>query len=376
MTDFPKNNDPEVTRQLLSLVHRMDIYAFILMTPSGEVSWVNRAAQRMFGLSFDEFVGRPGQDIFTDRDQAAGLDQLEMEIAASGMTAEDDRWHVRADGGKFWTSGGLAALHDAEGRLIGFGKIIRDRTDFKTQLDLLSNQMKAAQEDNANKDAAITKLSHELRNVISGLRGAVSLLDQPLDSEQRRSRFGQLMQNQLAMVDRLTHDLLDVKRSSSGKVTLELESIVLQAQLRELLESHESRIRQSKLVVEMFAPAADIIVDGDRVRLRQVFGNLLDNAIKYTPADGRIYVKLVTEGDEAVIQFQDTGSGIPSDMLSRIFDLFTQVDAAASSGGLGVGLALVRELVTLHGGSVQAASQGRGKGSEFTVRLPLKEIVI
>ena len=121
---------------------------------------------------------------------------------------------------------------------------------------------------------------------------------------------------------------------------------------------------------QLLAPAADVIVSGDRQRLQQVFGNLVDNAIKYTPPDGRIWIKLTTEDKFAVVHVEDTGVGIPHDMLHHIFELFTQVDPQRSTG-LGVGLALVRELVVLHGGSVQAISKGINEGSEFSVRLPL-----
>jgi signal transduction histidine kinase len=270
----------------------------------------------------------------------------------------------------------LLPLKDARsGALLGFGKILRDRTDLKAQIELLENQLQQARQGDREKDRAITKLSHELRNVIAGLQGAVQLLDQPSGDEQRQHKFKHLMHEQLAVIAQLTQDLLDVKRAEGGKVALHFERVVVQNVLRDLLTGLEQRLRAHELTAQMLAPPADIVVDADPVRLHQIFGNLLDNAIKYTPPEGRIWVKLTVEEHSVLIHIEDTGRGIPPDMLHSIFELFTQVDAHRSTGGLGVGLALVRELVSLHGGSVQATSKGADQGSEFTVRLPLAAVV-
>jgi len=367
-------DDAHATRLIRCLIEQATEHAVLLMSPSGEIMWCNPGAERIFGVSRAEFVGRPSREIFTDRDRAAGFDGLELAIASADAAAEDDRWHLRADGSQFWSSGVLLPIREpGSGRLLGFGKILRDRTDLKTQLELLKNQLQHALHNEHEKDRGITKLSHELRNVIAGLRGAVELLDQPLDDEQRRRKFSRLMRDQLAVIARLTQDLMDVKRAEGGKVVLQLERVVVQHVLRDLLTGLEPNLRAARLTVQLLAPPVDIVIHADAVRLAQIFGNLLDNAIKYTPPEGRIWVKLTAEDKFAVIHVEDTGRGIPSDMLIGIFELFTQVDAHSSTG-LGVGLALVRELVLLHGGSVQASSKGLGQGSEFTVRLPLAEI--
>ena len=167
---------------------------------------------------------------------------------------------------------------------------------------------------------------------------------------------------------------MDVTRLSLGKVRLVRERVDLVA----LLRRGDRRLpagggTPARLTLAAVLPAGPLTVRADPVRLQQVFGNLLTNAIKYTPAGGRVWVKATGEGAEAVVRVEDTGVGIAPDMLPRIFDLFTQDEAAAgrSAGGLGIGLALVKELVELHGGLVQVRSDGRGKGSEFIVRLPL-----
>jgi signal transduction histidine kinase len=342
----------------------------------GKIMWCNKAAERVFSATAGSLDNRPFPEIFTERDQGAGIPQLEMEIARSTGVSQDDRWHVRADGSTFWSSGVLLKLvHPERGEPIGepiaFAKLVRDRTDFKTQLELLANKNEKIESADRDKDRAITRLAHELRNVISGMRGSVEILDRPLSDEAVRSKFANLMQRQLSIVERLIEDLLDVKRAGSGGIALQPEPLVVQEELRLSIERFEQRFAQRRLSLELLAPPAEIAIHADRVRLQQIFGNLLDNAIKYTPDGGKIWVKATTEDTSAVVHFTDNGRGIPHDMLRAIFELFTQVDAQTSHGGLGVGLALVRELVMLHGGSVQATSNGPGTGSEFTVRLPL-----
>jgi PAS domain S-box-containing protein len=375
MTESRGITDPRVVEWLCHLVMQAPQHAFIFLEPDGKIAWCNPGAEQLFSVSREAIVGRNFHEIFTDRDRAAGIDHLEIAVATSDAISEDDRWHVRADGSVFWSAGALMALRaPGSGELLGFGKIIRDRTDMKTQLDVKDSKIEQLEAMNRNTDRAITTLSHELRNVIAGARGAVEILDSPLDDEPRRKKFAQLMERQLALIGRLTEDLLEVKRAEVGKISLQLESLPLQRELRAVLESLERRFQERRLTVQLLAPPADIVVNADAHRLQQIFANLLDNAIKYTPANGRIWVKATTEDRSAVVHVEDTGRGIPHDKLRDIFELFTQIDAHHSGGGLGVGLALVRELVQLHGGSVQARSKGDGEGSEFSVRLPLLQV--
>jgi two-component system CheB/CheR fusion protein len=155
---------------------------------------------------------------------------------------------------------------------------------------------------------------------------------------------------------------------------LKRETVAIHDVVHRAVESARPVVRERRHTLDVILPAAPIFLNADCARLEQVLVNLIHNAAKYTPENGRIWVKGATEGAEAVIQVQDSGIGIPHDMLPRIFELFTQVESSRpqSQGGMGIGLALVKTLVTLHGGSVQVHSDGEGKGSEFTVRLPLK----
>ena len=374
MTEDPLINHLGVRDLLNLMVEQAPEHAFILVSPEapGRIMWCNKAAERIFAAAEGSLNDQLFPEIFTERDKSAGIPGLEMEIARSIGVSQDDRWHVRADGSTFWSSGVLLRLvHPDSGEVVAFAKVIRDRTDFKTQLELLGNKNEKLESADRDKDRAITRLSHELRNVIAGMRGSVEILDRPLDDEAVRTKFATLMQRQLGIVERLIEDLLDVKRAGQGGIALKTEQAVVQQELRLAIQRFEPRLAQRRISLELLSPPADIIIDADRVRLQQIFGNLIDNAIKYTPDEGRIWIKATTEDTCAVVHVTDNGRGIPHDMLRAIFELFTQVDTQTSSGGLGVGLALVRELAMLHGGSVQAASNGLGSGSEFTVRLPL-----
>jgi signal transduction histidine kinase len=146
---------------------------------------------------------------------------------------------------------------------------------------------------------------------------------------------------------------------------------VLQEVIEQAVEAARSRVEERHQRIQVIGPRSAIALQGDPDRLHQVFSNLLSNAVKYTPERGAICVEVTIEADEAVVRVSDTGVGIPHDMLPRIFDLFTQVETQLSHGGLGIGLALVKDFVALHGGSIQVRSEGVGKGSEFMVRLPL-----
>lgn len=182
-----------------------------------------------------------------------------------------------------------------------------------------------------------------------------------------------LIERQVEFIRRLVDDLLDVTRISAGKIQLVLEPVDLREVLARAIETTRPTIAQRRHTLTQLLLPTPIVVRGDPVRLQQVFVNLLSNAAKYTPEGGRIEVRASREIDEALVHVLDNGIGIPSDMHPHIFKLFTQVSTGTrhSEGGLGIGLSLVKNLVELHGGSVQVRSEGADKGSEFTVRLPL-----
>jgi PAS domain S-box-containing protein len=358
-------------RLLALLAAQSREHAILFISPDARITWWSAGAAHIFGYRAEEIVGEPCDRLFTPEDVARGIPRQEREIALRDDAAEDDRWQQRADGSRFWASGIMMALRDEEGRHVAFGKIVRDRTDVKEQLETLRNRAAELGALAQRKDVFIATLSHELRNPLAPLANAVQIIRLGGEVEYAVK----VIERQMAVLQRLVDDTLDLSRVGAGKVELQREPLALGPLLRDAVESCRAAIDKRGHRVDIVLPDAEICIEGDPQRLHQVFVNLITNAAKYTPPGGRIWVKGTVEGEEAVARVEDTGEGIPQDMLPTIFELFTQVGNTRrhAEGGLGIGLALVKNLVTLHGGSVQVKSAGSGKGSEFSVRLPLKD---
>lgn len=347
--------------------------AFILLDSRGQVTWWSPGAARIFDYPAEEIIGSPLARLFQEEDRELGLPEQEMALAAVDSASEDDRWQKRADGSRFWATGLLIALRDPAGRIVGYAKVLRDRTDLKEQLDTLRNRAAALEGASRHKDVFLSTLGHELRNPLGSLANAVHLIRMQRAGDTSLEPALQIVERQMHTIGRLVDDLLDLTRVQTGKVEVQRKPCVLQDIIRMAVEDCMPLVkeRRHQLDLVMTEGPIDILADPDRIH--QVFVNLVNNAAKYTPSGGRIWVSAATEGHEAVARVEDNGVGIPHEMLPRIFDLFTQVESSRGDarGGLGIGLALVKDLVALHGGSVQVRSEGVGKGSEFTVRLPL-----
>ena len=222
------------------------------------------------------------------------------------------------------------------------------------------------------KDEFLATLSHELRNPLAPLRNALELLRQP-GAPADAAGLHALMERQVGQLMRLVDDLMELSRVTRGSFALRRERVELQAVVRAALETSAPLIGAAGHALEVSLPEAPAVLDGDPVRLTQIFANLLNNAAKYTAPGGRISVCARPDGDGVLVEVSDTGQGIAATDLPRLFDPFTQGERAArrSQGGLGIGLSLVRRLAEMHGGSVGAESAGPGRGSRFSVRLPL-----
>jgi len=230
----------------------------------------------------------------------------------------------------------------------------------------------ALQEADRNKNEFLAMLAHELRNPLAPILNALQLLRMKPSASQ--SQWAQeVIQRQLAALTRLVDDLLDVSRITRGKITLTRQPLTVATLITRAVETVEPLITERKHQLMLRIPPEVLRVDGDPTRLTQALGNVLGNAAKYTERGGRIDLICARRGTEVEIRVRDNGIGIPAELLPRIFDLFTQLDRRSddSFGGLGIGLALVRRLVEMHGGSITASSNGEGAGSEFVIRLPL-----
>lgn len=231
----------------------------------------------------------------------------------------------------------------------------------------------ALREASQRKDEFLATLAHELRNPLAAVSSALQLL-QPLPADpQQVAELHQIMSRQLEQLVRLIDDLMDMSRISRGKLTLRREHVAIDAIINAALDVSRPFINQGNHELQVVLPAETLYLDADRVRVAQIVSNLLVNAAKYTPSGGRISLEVERDGDYVMIRVVDNGIGIPPAMLPKIFELFTQVDSSKtrSHGGLGIGLTLVKTLVEMHGGAVEAYSAGVQQGSQFVVRLPI-----
>lgn len=242
---------------------------------------------------------------------------------------------------------------------------IEDITENRKSTDVL-------RQDSRRKDEFLAMLAHELRNPLETITHAVHLLKH--GAGDRAPRLRDVMERQTIRLARLVNDLLDVARVSRGLIELQRENLDLIPIVRLSAEAAQHKVEQRRHVLTVAVPDAPVCVEGDRVRLEQVVANLLENAIKYTEPGGRIGMTLSEEGDQAVLRVSDNGIGLAPESLDHVFEVFTQVSSslARSSGGLGLGLTVVRRVLELHEGHIEAHSAGLGQGSEFVVRLPLR----
>ncbi|MBA3476812.1 MAG: PAS domain-containing sensor histidine kinase [Lautropia sp.] len=361
---------PQVERLLSVLLEQATDHAMLLFGVDERVLWASPGAETILGRSCEELVGVAAADMFLQEDVELGIPEQEFEIARSRGSAEDDRWSQRPDGSRFWATGLAYALRDRGGEIIGYGKIIQNRTDWKLRQETIVNRLRAVTDLDAHKNTLIATLAHELRNPLAPLMNATSMLREgmPADYPIR------LIERQVDFIQRLVDDLLEATRASAGKLELKRERLLLQDVITAAVETVRPLLERHLHKIDLLATPGPIFVNADTIRLQQVFSNLLSNAAKYTHDGGNIWVRATTEDTDAVVRIEDNGIGIAPDMLLHIFELFAQVRTPATpDGGLGIGLSLVKELVNLHGGSVQANSDGIGKGSVFIVRLPLAQ---
>ena len=350
-------------------------YAIFLIDPEGRISSWNPGAERVFGYKQDEIVGQPLARIFTPEDIEAGEPGQELQTATTSNRSEDERWQVRKDGGRFWAQGVLTALRDEQGNLRGFAKVLRDRTDMKELQETLRLRAESLIENDERKNQFLAVLVHELRNPLAPILNALQVIRQVGQGNSGLEQPLRVIDRQVRHIQRLVEDVLDVIRVGAGKMRLRKERLELAGIVRQAVETTRPLVESRKHQFSVSLPPIPVWLEGDPTRLVQILVNLLTNATKYTDEGGHIWLSADLEGNEVVLRVRDSGIGIPADVMPHIFDLFTQGEYSQrhAQGGLGIGLTLVRNLVHLHGGTIQARSEGPGKGSEFIVRLPWKD---
>jgi two-component system CheB/CheR fusion protein len=351
-------------------------FTIVLTDPDGRITTWSDSARSVFGYESVDVLGQPLGILFSEEDQRADAAAHELAIAQSAGSAHDDRWHVRKDGSRFWVSGEAVALRDAHGFLLGFAKLVRDRTDLRTQIDALKNRLQNSHEERSRQEAMMATLAHELRGPLMPIANAVAIIRRTAgDAEPRYEYPLKVIERQLGFMRQLVDDLLDAERLRQGKLRLSFKRVVLKDALEEAIALVRPGAREGGLRLEQIVPAGDLGFEVDPDRFQQIMLNLLGNAVKFTEPGGQIWVKVTVETGHVAIRVEDTGRGIAPELQPRLFDLFTQgaADATRRESGLGIGLALVKSLVDLHNGTIAVRSEGLGKGSEFTVRLPLRQ---
>lgn len=300
-------------------------------------------------------------------DDRPQIDKISLENALRTQQGITAHYRIRhRDGRWLHVEDRAIVLGDDEGRPT---KVIGCTVDI--------SERKAAEqallEADRRKDEFLATLAHELRNPLAPMRNALGILDHEASDTASLELARQVMRRQLEQMVRLIDDLLDLGRISGGRIELRKERIDLVVAIQNAIETSRPLLDEFKHEFRVAYPESPVFVEGDRARLSQVFSNLLNNAARYTPQQGRVVLSIEKAEDHAVISINDNGVGIPEEMLERIFDMFTQVDRSlqGSRDGLGIGLTLVKRLVHKHGGTVTAQSDGRGRGSRFVVRLPL-----
>lgn len=347
--------------------------AVALANAVGEIVQVNALLEKLFGYRRDELPGQAVEILIPERFRARHAEHYRSYFAAPrhrSMGSGIQLVGLRKDGAEFPIDMALSPLPTEEGVLVAAA--IRDMTEYRRLEAELRRRTRDLEGADHRKDQFLTTLAHELRTPLAALSQVGQLLRLPIADDRREWAAG-VVERQTGHMLRLVEDLLDVALVRRGKMTLRKEPTDLAAVAARAVEISRPLIEGRKHALQVTLPPRPVWVEGDGTRLTQVVANLLTNSAKYTPEGGRIGLTLAAEGGSAALRVRDNGIGIPADMLTRVFDLFTQVrrEGDGAAGGLGIGLALVRRLVEMHRGTVAAESGGTGLGSEFIVRIPL-----
>jgi PAS domain S-box-containing protein len=387
-----RRNHEEALRQseerFRLLVEGVADYAIFMLDVNGKIVTWNVGAERIKGYTAEEAIGRHFSIFYPDDARESGWPDYELQVAAERGSFVDTGWRVCKGGATFWANVTITALRDDAGNLIGYAKLTRDLTESKqaeaTELasqrreDVLGAERSArmaAQRATRVKDEFLATLSHELRTPLSAILGwtQVLLRGGVANEPGVQKRAIEVIDRNARMQVQLIDDLLDLSRIMTGKIRLDLQHISMLSVVEAAVDSARPAADAKDVRLKAILGSSQDIVSADSGRLQQVVWNLLTNAIKFTPKGGQVQVLLQRVNSHIELSVSDTGIGIAASFLPNVFDRFSQRDGSTTRafGGLGLGLAISKQLVELHGGSISAASQGEGMGSTFLVELPL-----
>jgi PAS domain S-box-containing protein len=360
--DVTVRKEAEAANARLSAIVQSSEDAILSKDLDGIITSWNQGAEKIFGYTSDETVGKP-VTILIPAERASEESAILERIRRGDRIDHYETVRRRKDGSLVDISLTVSPIIDEHGTIIGASKVARDITQRKHAEEALRIADRA-------KDEFLAMLGHELRNPIGALVSAVRILDLQEPSANLVARAQAVIGRQLNLLSHLVDDLLDASRVTSAKMRLSRRPLDLSTVVKDTIEVLRTRGMADRHQLTFIG--SQVWIDADETRIEQIVTNLVGNALKFTPFGGAVTVNVRSEDQYALLAVQDTGIGISAETLPRIFDLFVQSDSSLdrSQGGLGIGLTLVRRLAELHGGSVQAASDGAGMGSTFTVRIP------
>ncbi len=373
------------------MVQEIKDYAIFVLDPKGRIVTWNAGAQRLKGYTREEVIGRHFSIFYPAVDRENKKAQHELEIAVTEGRVEDEGWRLRKDGTRFWANVVITPLYDHDGRLRGFAKVTRDLTERKKaeerkaqEAELLEDRVKERtvelgllnqelEEANRMKDEFIATLSHELRTPLTAVTGWVQLLRSGELSDTQQEKALEVIYRNLTVQEQLINDLLNVSRIVTGRMKIELQPAYPAPMIEEAIDSLRPTIEAKSLRLTLDLDSRVGPIQLDPPRFHQIVWNLVSNAVKFTPKKGHIHVSLKRLNSRLTFQVADSGEGIDKRFLPYVFERFRQADSsrARPHGGLGIGLAIAKHLVELHGGTIFAESEGVGKGSAFSVTLPI-----